>query len=271
MSELKSAKRTMQILSLLSTNKEGLTLTEISDILEIPRSSTHQLLHEMTEKKFLCLVEKKFRIGRKIFEIGISASRNYVMLDQVRGIIKEASDRLGKVIQFGVLDESEVVYLQKAKPQGGVPLASRMGVRLPAHATAIGKAMLANLTPEEIEAIYSNQEFIRYTSKSIVDYDNLVDILQSISRKGFSEDNGEFTEGVFCIGMSVGVIPSGELGAVSISMANKDAETLDFEATIKSLNEVRNKISQTYRVNYNEVIPTIETASKMSSSHFRSG
>jgi DNA-binding IclR family transcriptional regulator len=271
MSELKSAKRTMQILSLLSTNREGLTLSEISDILEIPRSSTHQLLHEMTEKKFLCQVQRKFRIGRKIFEIGISASRNYVMLDQVRSIIKEASDRLGKVIQFGVLDQSEVVYLQKAKPLGGVPLASRMGVRLPAHATAIGKAMLANLTPEEIEATYSGQKFIRYTSNSISDYENLVDVLQSVSRKGYSEDKGEFTEGVFCLGMSVGMIPSGELGAVSISMANKEAENLDYDSTLKSLTEVRNKISQTYRVKYNEVIPTIETASKMSNSRYKSG
>jgi len=271
MSELKSAKRTMQILSLLSTNREGLTLSEISDILEIPRSSTHQLLHEMTEKKFLCQVHKRFRIGRKIFEIGISASRNYMMLDQVHSIIKEASDRLGKVIQFGVLDQSEVVYLQKAKPQGGVPLASRMGVRLPAHATAIGKAMLANLTPSEIEATYSRQEFIRYTSNSISDYKNLVEALQSISRKGYSEDKGEFTEGVFCLGMSVGLIPSGELGAVSISMANKEAETLDYDSTIKSLAEVRNKITQTYRAKYSEVIPTIETASKMSISCYKSG
>jgi DNA-binding IclR family transcriptional regulator len=271
MSELKSAKRTMQILSLLSTIREGLTLSELSDILEIPRSSTHQLLHEMTEKKFLCLVDKKFRIGRKIFEIGISASRNYVMLDQVRSIIKEASDRLGKVIQFGVLDQSEVVYLQKAKPQGGVSLESRMGVRLPAHATAIGKAMLANLTPEEIEATYSGQEFIRYTSNTISDYEKLVEALQSISRKGYSEDKGEFTEGVFCLGMSVGLIPSGELGAVSISMAKKEAENLDYDSTIKSLAEVRNKITQTYIAKYNEVIPTIETASKMSISRYKLG
>jgi len=261
----------MQILSLLSTIREGLTLSELSDILEIPRSSTHQLLHEMTEKKFLCLVDKKFRIGRKIFEIGISASRNYVMLDQVRSIIKEASDRLGKVIQFGVLDQSEVVYLQKAKPQGGVSLESRMGVRLPAHATAIGKAMLANLTPEEIEATYSGQEFIRYTSNTISDYEKLVEALQSISRKGYSEDKGEFTEGVFCLGMSVGLIPSGELGAVSISMAKKEAENLDYDSTIKSLAEVRNKITQTYRAKYNEVIPTIETASKMSISRYKLG
>jgi len=170
-----------------------------------------------------------------------------------------------------VLDQSEVVYLQKAKPQGGVPLASRMGVRLPAHATAIGKAMLANLTPSEIEETYSRQEFIRYTSNSISDYKNLVEALQSISRKGYSEDKGEFTEGVFCLGMSVGLIPSGELGAVSISMANKEAETLDYDSTIKSLAEVRNKITQTYRAKYSEVIPTIETASKMSISRYKSG
>lgn len=270
MSEVKSAKRTMQILSLLSTNRDGLTLSEISDVLEIPRSSTHQLLHEMTEKKFLCVVDKKFRIGRKIFEIGISASRNYVMLDQIHSIIKEASDRLGSVIQFGVLDQSEVVYLQKAKPQGGVPLASRMGVRLPAHATAIGKAMLANLTPEEIEATYAGKEFVRYTSNSISNYDNLVDVLQSITKNGYSDDKGEFTEGVFCLGMSVGMIPSGELGAVSISMAGSEAKHLDYEATLTSLAEVRNKISQTYRIKYNEVLPTIEKASKMSSARYKS-
>lgn len=271
MSELKSAKRTMLILSLLSTNRDGLTLSEISDILEIPRSSTHQLLHEMTEKKFLCLFDKKFRIGRKIFEIGISASRNYVMLDQVHSIIKEASERLGKVIQFGVLDQSEVVYLQKARPEGGVVLASRMGVRLPAHATAIGKAMLANLSPDEIRATYSEQEFVRYTSNSISDYENLVNTLELISKNGYSEDKGEFTEGIFCLGMSVGLIPSGEIGAVSISMAGDEAESLDYESTLNSLAEVRNKISQTYKVKYNEVIPTFQKASKLSIPRYKNG
>jgi DNA-binding IclR family transcriptional regulator len=242
----------MQILSLLSTNQDGLTLSEISDILEIPKSSTHQLLHEMADSKFLCVTDKKYRIGRKIFEIGISASRNYAMLDKVRAIIKESSDSLGKVIQLAVLDESEVVYLCKAKPQGGVSLASRTGVRLPAHVTAIGKAMLANLTPEELERTYAGQIFEQYTKNTITDYDKLMNSLNTISTTGYAQDTGEFTEGVFCLGMSIGVIPSGELGAISVSMSAQEAEKLDYETTLKSLSDIRNKLSHTYRLKYND-------------------
>jgi DNA-binding IclR family transcriptional regulator len=262
-SELKSAKRTMQILSLLSTNHEGLTLSEISDILEIPKSSTHQLLHEMTDKKFLCVTNKRYRIGRKIFEIGISASRNYAELDKVRAIIKESSESLGKVIQFAVLDEAEVVYLCKARPEGGVPLASRTGVRLPAHATAIGKAMLANLTPEELERTYAEQNFVKYTKNTITDYDNLMNTLNSITTTGYAQDTGEFTEGVFCLGMSIGMIPSGELGAISVSMSAKEAEKLDYEATLKSLAEIRNKLSHTYRVKYQDSSKEFLRASRL--------
>lgn len=244
MSEVKSATRVMHILILLSELPCGLTLTEISEALNLPKSSSHEILHAMVGKNFLQLDNKKYRIGLKIFEIGQATSRNLNLLQAVRPHLKWAGEKLGQIVQFAILDKTEVVYLSKMQSQQTITLESRVGARLPAHATALGKAMLSLLPEEVITETYSDMEFQHFTRNSIGSFDELLTSLRETRASSYAEDHAEYTEGVFCISVPIPNFHKETLGAVSISMSQDEWNRIDRRQTACILESAGKKISE---------------------------
>ena len=251
MSEVKSATRVMHILNLLSELPHGLTLSEISEELNLPKSSSHEILHAMVEKNFLQLDSKKYRIGLKVFEIGQAASRNLDLLQAVRPPLKWAGEKLGQVVQFAILDKTEVVYLSKMQFRQTITLESRVGTRLPAHATALGKAMLSLLPEEVIIERYADMEFQHFTSNSIGSIDELMANLREARATSFAEDHAEYTEGVFCISVPIPNFHDKTFGAISISMSEDAWNRIDRKQTACILESAGKKISESMTVQFN--------------------
>lgn len=218
--------------------------------MELPKSSTHQLLHTMEQQNFLQLDEKKYRIGIRVFELGQTASRNLDILQAIRPHLKWLSSQLSMTTQFGILENTDVLYLSKIKNREGIAVESQAGARMPAHATALGKAMLSLLSDDILLANYSKLVFKKFTPNTISSASELCDRLKEVRDNKFAEDHEEFTKGVFCLAVPVPGIRAKTIGAISISMPEEIWMQVGREKMVANLRLAGERILEDAKVYY---------------------
>ncbi|BDZ48864.1 hypothetical protein GCM10025867_11050 [Frondihabitans sucicola] len=151
---VKSSVRTLEILETLSRSNEKRSVATLSRELSIPKSSLHGLLRTMESMGWLETdgTGTLFGLGLRALVLGNA----YIESDDVVGMAQPVLDSLaeftGETVHLGRLDGSDVVYLAKRESRHTLRLFSAVGRRLPAHATALGKAILARLPDEDVDA-----------------------------------------------------------------------------------------------------------------------
>jgi IclR family transcriptional regulator, KDG regulon repressor len=199
--EVKSSVRTLQILKLLSSHQAGLTFTEIQKYLEIPKSSLFVLLSTIQQEKWIEFNPKanKFTLGIQAWE----STQQYLNSSQLISIaeshITEMMNDLHSSVHLAVLSGADALYLAQIKSDRSYDLPSRVGVRLPAQATALGKSLLTGYNDEEIKIIFKNSVFKKFNSSTIGNLDELLKEVHKVKIQGFSESNGELVERFYCV------------------------------------------------------------------------
>ncbi len=198
---VKSADRVLQIIELLAGRPEGLTQTEIHIRLGLPKSSTHALLATMVTRGFLEQDPQShgYRIGIRLWQAGQSYLLAADLEKSALPYMEALRDEVNETVQLAVLDGVENVYIAKVEPDQQLRLASQVGVRLPAHATGVGKALLGGLSDDEVRERFRDVEFVRYTPQSLTSLDHLIAKLGEIRAQGYALDNAEYTAGVYCV------------------------------------------------------------------------
>lgn len=201
----KMLEKALCILELVAGEEDGLLFTDIVDRLEIPKSSAHSLLFTLESMGYLEKKEstKKYRVGLKAFEIGSAFSERDGLYRYVKEILKELVEEVGETAHYATLDGVDVVYLNKYDCSHVVRMISHIGKRVPAHATAIGKAILAAKENEEIIRLYQQEELPVLTENTIKTRTKLIQCLERIRYTGFALEKEESTPGIQCIAVGV--------------------------------------------------------------------
>lgn len=203
-SSVKSSERTLEILEHLASVGERRTLGELSRDLGVPKSSLHAILRTMQEKGWVQTDASGTRFGLGVRSLLVGAS--YVDTDDVVSLTSDAMDRLaeqtGETIHLGRLDGADIVYLAKRESQHPLRLFSAIGRRLPAHATALGKATLSMQDPDQLRGVLPDP-LPSLTPHTIVDREQLLKELELTRTRGYAVDNEENTPGIRCIGVPV--------------------------------------------------------------------
>ncbi len=110
---------------------------------------------------------------------------------------------LDETVQLAILDGIENVYIAKVEADHHLKLVSEVGSRLPAHATGLGKVLLAGLPPSEVERRFAGVDMRKYTPRTIAILADLQVELEVIRLRGYSVDNGEYTIGVYCVAVPI--------------------------------------------------------------------
>lgn len=202
---VKSAQRTLEILEVVARHPNGVGFVELSSQLPYPKSSLHGLLQTIIGMRWLTFDpdQRLYSIGVKPWEVGQSFLRSRELEVRARQFLRQANEELGETIQLGILDDLDVVYIDKVEGTRPLRLISNIGSRLPAYVTGIGKAMLAGLSDEVLVSRFAGTTLEEYTSKTITSGDKLVDVLKGVRRDGYAVDDGEFTHGVFCVAVPI--------------------------------------------------------------------
>ncbi|GAB2822323.1 IclR family transcriptional regulator [Alpinimonas psychrophila] len=251
MQSVKSAQRTLEILEVVARYREGVSFVELSSQLPYPKSSLHGLLQTTIGMRWLIFDPDRrlYSIGVKPWEVGQSFLRSRELIVRSRRFLRAAIDELGETIQLGILDDLDIIYIDKIEGTRPLRLVSNIGSRLPAYVTGIGKALLAGLGDDVLVSRFAGTTLKRYTRATITSGDLLIEVLKGVRSVGYAIDDGEYTHGVFCVAVPI-VDHAGDVVAAmscSVPKAHIELGELTSEQIISVLRRQAHSISEALR------------------------
>lgn len=217
---VKSAERTLNILEWLSTTETTMTFRKIEEALRIPRSSLHGLLRTLCERGWLerDADARAYNLGIRTWQVGHAYMRGRTLAQRAQAYMLRVQGALRETVQLAVLDGRHNVYIAKVDGPQRLVLASEVGRRLEAHATGLGKVLLAGLPTQEVDRRLSGVTLERLTPNTIVDHRALKRELGLVRRQGYALDNEEYTVGVRCVAVPVRDYTGEVTAAMSVSV-----------------------------------------------------
>lgn len=216
---VQSLARAFSILEEIARNRDGIGLAELSKRVGLHNSTTFHLVKTMVSLGYVRQMKdsKRYRIGRPLFALAASALDEVEMVSLATPILEELSCETGESAHFSVRLEDAVVVLARTGGKGAFQLTDRAGAVRPAHCTALGKIMLAALTPDQFEQFLTRAELRAHTPKSITSADLLRREIVEVRRSGVAMDDGEFDSEVRCAALPVRDFSGQVIGAIGIS------------------------------------------------------
>ncbi|MBX6748684.1 MAG: IclR family transcriptional regulator [Micromonosporaceae bacterium] len=222
---VKSADRTLDVLEALAASVQRPTLGELARRLGIPKSSLHGVLRTLQARGWVRVDETgtRYGLGLRALRVGAAFVETDDAVTLLAPVLDELAARFGETVHLGRLDGAEVVYLAKRESVHPLRLFSAIGRRLPAHATALGKALLAQLDEERLADLLPTP-LPRLTSHTLTDLEALRADLAAIRAAGYAVDREENSEGIICVAVAVPAHRVGHPGqreasdAISISL-----------------------------------------------------
>ena len=231
MTNVPAASRALLILRTLAKAGAPMPAAAIATRVGIPRSSTYHLLTAMQESGFVMHFpeDERWGLGVGAFELGSAYLRHDPLERQARPLltklVRETETKLPAVAQLGILQGTELLYLLREVPHRPVTLVTEVGVRLPAHLTASGRAILAGLDASQVRATFANNKtFVDRTGLGPKNVRELAALLRDEAKDGFSAENGFITDGF----SSIAVAARNHLGipvaAIALTFRSEDAD-----------------------------------------------
>jgi DNA-binding IclR family transcriptional regulator len=202
---VKSAERVLDLLEVLGRRGGGMTFGMLQSAMQIPKSSLHALLEVATARGYVDFADgtRLYTLGIKAWESSQAYLQQHDLLREARTVMERIAAETRETVQIAKLDGIENIYLAKADSTYPLRLQSEIGTRLLAHATGLGKALLACLPMDEVQSRFAGIRLPRMTANTITDMDKLVEELTATRVRGFGIDNEEYTPGVFCVAVPV--------------------------------------------------------------------
>lgn len=197
-SKVPAAENTLRVLRLLASRKSPTPAAMIATLLQLPRSSVYQLLNVMLEQGFIAHYpeEKAYGLGVSAFELSSAYTRQEPLARLGAPLIAALVDRLGESAHLAVLHGADVLYIVEERAKGRPSLVTDVGVRLPSHLTASGRAILAALPKSQVRALYPGTSSFasRESDSGITSYSQLRRELDQTIQRGFAVERGDVTE-----------------------------------------------------------------------------
>jgi DNA-binding IclR family transcriptional regulator len=202
---IQSIERAVSILNAFSPEDPELGVTELAERLGLHKSTVHRFMVNLDAAG---LVERnprtgRYRLGLRIFELGGLVMQQMNLWDEALPFLEGLVHDTGETGHLAVLDGGEAIYIERVEARRALRVPSAIGRGYPAHATNLGKVLLADLPRERVEQIVAERGLAAYTPHTITDLQRLEAELERIRALGYAIDNEEYDEGLRCIGAPV--------------------------------------------------------------------
>jgi len=180
-------------------------LSEASQAIGVARSTAHRLMAMLQYHGFVSRDPRSraYVAGPALVDVGLSVVRNMDIRRQARPYLEQLCAQTGETVHLVTLQEGNVLFLDSVEAQEPLRVASRVGMQLSAHCTSVGKALLAELPPEELRRLYKTRKMAALTPDSVTDRSVLEAELVEVRRRGYAVNHGESEEGVCSVGVGV--------------------------------------------------------------------
>lgn len=206
MSQVPAATRALRVLRFLASQPDPVPLGRIAEACGLPRSSAYHLLRAMADEGFVThlVEERRFGLGLAAFEVGSGYARQAPLQRIARRAVAALADRTGESAHLAVLHGRDVLYVVEERAPGRPPLVTDVGVRLPAHLTASGRAVLALLPAAQVRALYPDPTaFTDRHGAGPRTPTALRSLLVETRLRGWATEDGEVTPGLASVAAAV--------------------------------------------------------------------
>lgn len=235
---------TLRLLRFLSGQPVPVPAAHIAEALGTPRSSTYHLLTAMAAEDFVVHYpdDRTWGIGIAAWEVGHGFARQEPLARLARIPLARLVDRVGESAHLVVLHGTEVLYVIEERAPRRPPLVTAVGVRLPAHLTASGRAILATLPPSQITALYPDKDaFTSRTGSGPSSPTELRRVLATTRQRGYATEDGEVTAGFASVAAPV------EAGTIHASVAVTWNQSDQVDDAIEAVQETAHEITTRLR------------------------
>ncbi len=243
---VQSVDRTLCILEIISDYEDGLGIAEISEKANLHKSTVYRLINTLICKGYINqnISTNKYSLTLKLFELGSKKIEKMNLVSVAQSHLKELMEKTDEVVHLVVREKNELIYISKVEPKKSIIMYTRIGMRKPIYCTAMGKAIMASLTEEEVQAIWNESDVKSYTDNTIVNLTELKSNLKNVRLKGYAVDNQEVENGIICIGAVLKDYKSKICGAISVSGSIMSFTEDKIDYISRALLECANKISK---------------------------
>jgi DNA-binding IclR family transcriptional regulator len=181
----------LDLLAAFTAEQPELTLTELSRRTGLPRPTVHRLTAELVSWGALEREERgPFRVGLRLWEVASLAPRSLGLREQAMPFLEDLFEVTRQNVQLAVLDGQEAVYVERLSARGAVGVLTRVGGRLPLHATGVGQVLLAH-APAELQERVLASGLAALTPNTIVEPRELRRVLADVRRTGVAICDGQ--------------------------------------------------------------------------------
>lgn len=242
---LSSVNNAIRILSELSFEDKEMGITELSNRLELAKSTIFRLVSTLSGNNLVeqNVLTQKYHLGIGAFELGFAAYHGnklrlvaYPLLHKLMTVVREAA-------HLGIYDQGEVLYLCKREPVNHQGTISKIGKRVPSHCTASGKILLSNQSNQEINRVI-DKGLAKYTDKTIQDPDKMIAHLRDIRETGYATAISEYKEDVCSIAVPVFDDSKQMIAAISLATNNNYLYPLQIQNYVNELRRYSRLITE---------------------------
>jgi DNA-binding IclR family transcriptional regulator len=223
-----AVERAMAVMGLLAGQREPMSVTRLATQLELPKSSVHGLCNTLARLGYLRRRDDGgYLIGPGVMGLASAFVEQTDVVQEFAALWSQIGSEPEETIILSVLEGADVIYLAVRHGERPLGLAFRIGLRLPAHLAATGKAMLAYLGEGVVRRLYPHARMPAYRGHPGTSVKSFLDDMAEVRERGWSMDDEGVREGVFCLGAPVfdaSMQPVAGVGACS-QKASLDAGT----------------------------------------------
>ena len=190
--------RALRVLEHLSTRQEGGSITEIANQLSLPKNSVFRILRTLAASGYLDEHDKRYRVTSKILSMGYSAVKSTHLVEASMGEMRTLRDEIDETVFVGTLSEGKVVILEELASLQLVKFTIEIGHKVPIHASAPGKAILAFLPAAEQKSLLAHIAFTRFNDRTIPGTKAMMKEIERIQAAGYALDLGEEVVELWC-------------------------------------------------------------------------
>lgn len=216
---VQSLGRAFAILEEVAHHPDGISLADLSRRVGLHNSTTFHLVKTMVTLGYIRQTRdtKRYHVGRRLFSLAASSRGDIDLVGVATPILEDLARETGESSHLAIRSGDEVVVVVRLAGTGAFQLQERRGGVRPAHATALGKVLLAALAPEQLERFLATYPLEAHTAKTITEPERLRDEIARVRARGIAYDDGEFNAEVRCVAVPVVDFTGQVAAAIGIS------------------------------------------------------
>lgn len=243
--KVQSIDRAFDIMEHLSRNPDGLSLTLISQKLELPISTVYRILSVLRDRNYVSKnkVTSEYKLGLGFLELTSMYLSSLELKTEAQPYLRSLSQQTKQVVFMGIEQDNELVYIDKYDQFNERNNYCFIGQRHQLYCTSLGKSLLIGYSNHEIRKKYENAILKPYTEKTITDIDELIKQIDISRKRKYTIDDEENVLGTFCIGAPIYDYRGKIIAAISTSWHLETDGLQNLECNVELVKQAASKIS----------------------------